>query len=172
MATKLENLAKNLMTPDFSKFCETSKHFSAEDMSLVTRKGVYPYEYTDDWSKLEQTTLPPMEDFYSSLTEKNIEDSEYQFATEVWDHFGCRTLGEYSDLYLKIDVLLLADVFENFRDVCMKAYNLDPAYYFTAPAYSFDAMLKQTAIKMELLTDYDMLLMFENGEYLKKKISK
>jgi len=168
MATKLENLAKNLLTPDFSKFRETSKHFSAEDMSLVTRKGVYPYEYTDDWSKLEQTTLPPKEDFYSSLTEKNIEDSEYQFAAEAWDHFGCQTLGEYSDLYLKIDVLLLADIFENFRDVCMKAYNLDPAYYFTAPAYSFDAMLKQTAIKLELLTDYDMLLMCENGEFFKK----
>jgi len=75
---------------------------------------------------------------------------------------------------LKIDVLLLSDVFEKFRDVCVKAYNLDPAYYFTAPAYSFDAMLKQTTIKLELLTDYDILLMFENGEYLKKikKISK
>ncbi|KAF0712286.1 Uncharacterized protein FWK35_00028371, partial [Aphis craccivora] len=129
MATKLENLAKNLLTPDFSKFRETSKHFSAEDMSLVTRKGVNPYEYTDDWSKLEQTTLPPLEDFHSSLTEKNIEDN----------------------------------VFENFGDVCMQAYNLDPAYYFTAPAYSFDAMLKQTVIKLELLSDYDMLLMFEYG---------
>jgi len=73
---------------------------------------------------------------------------------------------------LKIDVLLLADIFENFRDVCMKAYNFDPAYYFTAPAFSFDAMLKQTAIKLELLTDNDMFLMCENGEYLKKKNNK
>ncbi|XP_022163700.1 uncharacterized protein LOC111029134 [Myzus persicae] len=73
------------------------------------------------------------------------------------------TLGEYSDLYLKIDVLLLADVFENFRDVCIKTYNLDVEYYFTAPGLSFDAMLKFTGKKLELLSDYDMLLMYENG---------
>jgi len=73
------------------------------------------------------------------------------------------TLGEYSDLYLKIDVLLLADVFENFRDVCIKTYNLDAAYYFIAPGLSFDAMLKFTGKKLELLSDYDMLLMYENG---------
>ena len=82
---------------------------------------------------------------------------------QVWDHFNCKTLGEYSDLYLKIDVLLLADVFENFRNVCTKTYNLDPAYYFTAPGLSFHAMLKYTGKKLELLADYDMLLMFENG---------
>ncbi|XP_029344604.1 uncharacterized protein LOC115033910 [Acyrthosiphon pisum] len=75
-------------------------------------------------------------------------------------------LGEYSDLYLKIDVLLLADVFENFRDVCMRAYNLDAAHYFTAPGLSFDAMLKFTGQKLQLLHDYGMLLMFENGQYI------
>lgn len=85
------------------------------------------------------------------------------YVLQVWSHFNCKTLGEYSDLYLKIDVLLLADVFENFRNVCMKAYNLDPAHYFTAPGLSFDAMLKFTGQKLQLLDDYDMLLMFENG---------
>jgi hypothetical protein len=82
---------------------------------------------------------------------------------KVWRHFGCKTIGEYSDLYLKIDVLLLTDIFENFHDVCMKAYNLDPAYYYTAPGFSFDCMLKYTSMKLKLLSDYDMLLMFENG---------
>lgn len=77
---------------------------------------------------------------------------------EVWGHFGCQTLGNYSDLYLKVDVLLLSDVFENFRDLCMKTYNLDPAFYCTAPGFSFDSMLKDTSIKLGLLTDYDMLL--------------
>lgn len=163
MATRLSTLATNLVTPDLKKFRETEKHFSNNDMPLVTRKGVYPYDFTDDWSKLEHTSLPPIEDFYSVLSEEHVEDTEYQFATKVWKHFNCQTLGEYSDLYLKIDVLLLADVFENFRDLCLNTYCLDPAYYYTAPAFSFDAMLKYTAIKLDLLTDYEMILMIENG---------
>uniref|UniRef100_A0A2S2Q9M7 DNA-directed DNA polymerase n=2 Tax=Sipha flava TaxID=143950 RepID=A0A2S2Q9M7_9HEMI len=163
MATRLSTLAANLITPNLEKFRITAKHFSNNDLPLVTRKGVYPYDFTDDWAKLEQTTLPAKEDFYSTLTEEYIKETEYQFAEDVWSHFNCQTLGEYSDLYLKIDVLLLADVFENFRDLCLSTYNLDPAYYFTAPAFSFDAMLKYTSIKLDLLSDYEMLLMIENG---------
>ncbi|KAL4153040.1 hypothetical protein QTP88_000873 [Uroleucon formosanum] len=163
MASKLSTLAKNLLTPDFSKFRETGKHFATSDMDLVTRKGVYPYEYTDEWSKLDENALPNKAEFYSILTESAIKDEEYEHAMKVWDHFECKTIGEYSDLYLKIDVLLLADIFENFRDVCMKTYNIDPAYYYTAPGFSFDAILKYTAIKLELLSEYEMLLMFEDG---------
>jgi len=163
MATSLSTLATNLITPNLEKFRITAKHFSNNDLPLVTRKGVYPYDFTDDWCKLEQTSLPPVEDFYSILTEEHVKDTEYQFAIEVWNHFNCQTLGEYSDLYLKVDVLLLADVFENFRDLCLNTYHLDPAYYYTAPGFSFDAMLKYTAIKLELLSDYEMLLMFEGG---------
>ncbi|KAL4100902.1 hypothetical protein QTP88_020927 [Uroleucon formosanum] len=162
MATGLSTLATNLITSDLDKFRIIAKHFSNNDLPLVTRKGLFPYDFTDDWSKLEQTTLPIIEDFYSILTKEHIKDTEYQFAKDVWSHFNCRMLGEYSDLYLKIDVLLLADVFDNFRDLCLNTYNLDPAYYFTAPGFSFDAMLKYS-IKLELLSDYEMLLMFENG---------
>ncbi|XP_025191577.1 LOW QUALITY PROTEIN: uncharacterized protein LOC112591859 [Melanaphis sacchari] len=163
MASSLSNLAANLVTPNMTKFRETAKVFRPADMSLVTRKGVYPYEYTDSWEKLDETSLPSMNNFYSSLTESNIDNTEYQHALEVWNHFKCKTLGEYSDLYLKIDVLLLADVFENFRDICLKAYSIDPAYYYTAPGMAFDCMLKKTAVKLELLTDYDMVLAFEKG---------
>ncbi|XP_060859702.1 uncharacterized protein LOC132936907 [Metopolophium dirhodum] len=163
MASSLSCLAENLITPELENFRETAKHFVAGDMPLVTRKGVYPYEYTDSWEQLEETQLPRKRDFYSTLTETGIKEEDYEHGKLVWDHFGCRTLGEYSDLYLKIDVLLLADVFENFRDVCMRAYNLDAAHYFTAPGLSFDAMLKFTGQKLQLLHDYDMLLMFENG---------
>ncbi|KAE9521340.1 hypothetical protein AGLY_018262 [Aphis glycines] len=163
MASSLSSLANNLMTTGYDKFRETAKHFSTVDMTLVTRKGVYPYEYTDGWEKLDTVTLPEKEDFYSTLTESEVNDEEYEHAKNVWNHFGCQTLGEYSDLYLKIDILLLSDVFENFRDLCLKTYNLDPAFYYTAPGFSFDCMLKHTSIKLELLSDYDMLLMIENG---------
>ncbi|XP_060876104.1 uncharacterized protein LOC132949299 [Metopolophium dirhodum] len=163
MASSLSSLAENLVTPEHENFRETAKHFVTGDMSLVTRKGVYPYEYTDSWERLEDRRLPRKRDFFSTLTETSIKESDFEHAKEVWDHFDCETLGDYSDLYLKIDVLLLADVFENFRDVCMRAYNLDHAHYYTAPGLSFDAMLKFTGQKLQLLHDYDMLLMFENG---------
>ncbi|CAI6354176.1 unnamed protein product [Macrosiphum euphorbiae] len=166
MASSLSSLAENLVTPEQKNFHETAKHFVAGDMPLVTRKGVYPYEYTDSWERLDETRLPRKREFYSTLTETGIKEKEFEHAKEVWDHFGCTTLGKYSDLYLKIDVLLLADVFENFRDVCMRAYNLDAAHYFTAPGLSFDAMLKFTGQNLQLLHDYDMLLMFENGQYI------
>ncbi|KAL4107208.1 hypothetical protein QTP88_017591 [Uroleucon formosanum] len=166
MASSLSSLAENLVTPEHENFRETAKHFVAGDMPLVTRKGVYPYEYTNSWKRLEERRIPRKIEFYSTLTETGIKESDFEHAKEVWDHFGCTTLGEYSDLYLKIDVLLLADIFENFRDVCTRAYNLDAAHYFTAPGLSFDAMLKFTGQKLELLNDYDMLLMFENGNNL------
>jgi hypothetical protein len=167
MASKLSTLADNLITPKFEKFRETTRAFTPRDMQLVTRKGVYPYEYTDSWNKLEETNLPEKNDFYSTLTEEHINDEEYEHAVSVWNHFNCHTLGEYSDLYLKIDVLLLADVFENFPDLCLTTYHLDPAFYYTAPGFSFDCMLKYTSIKLDLLSDYDMLLMIEKGKFLR-----
>ncbi|KAF0710628.1 C2H2-type domain-containing protein, partial [Aphis craccivora] len=165
MASSLAELAENLLTRpgDFEKFWETAKVFQPTDMPLVTRKGVFPYEYTDEWSKLEETALPPKHDFYSVLLEKHVSDEDYVHAMEVWRHFKCPNLGDYSDLYLKVDVLLLADVMENFRDLCMSTYNLDPVYYYTAPGFTFDAMLRYTGVKLELLIDYDMVLFVEQG---------
>lgn len=163
MASGLSTLAENLVTPGLENFRETNKVFTKVDMPIVTRKGVYPYEYTDSWGRLNETRIPRKRDFYSTLTESGIKEEDYEHAKKVWEHFACQTLGEYSDCYLKIDVLLLADVFENFRDVCIRAYNLDAAHYYTAPGLSFDAMLKYTGQKLEFLSDYDMLLMFENG---------
>jgi hypothetical protein len=116
---------------------------------------------------LAELILPSKQNFYSALVEKHIKDKDYEHAEKIWSHFNCMTLGEYSDIYLKIDVLLLVDVFENFRDICNSTYDLDPVFYFTAPGFSFDCKLKHTQIKLELLTDYDMLLMFEKGMILK-----
>jgi len=163
MASSLADLAKNLTRADFAKFREVAKVFSPAEMPLATRKGVYPYEYTDSWIKLTETRLPTREKFYSALTETHVSESDYVHAKLVWNHFDCHTLGDYSDLYLKIDVLLSADIFENFRDICMSTYQLDPAYYFTAPGYSFDAMLKFTSIRLQLLSDYESVLFLERG---------
>ncbi|XP_025199346.1 uncharacterized protein LOC112597488 [Melanaphis sacchari] len=163
MASSLSTLSKNLITPRFEKFRNSAKHFSTQDLPLVTRKGVYPYDYTDDWDKLEETSLPAKVDFYSLLEESHIKNEDYEHAKIVWNHFDCQTLGEYSDLYLKIDVLLLTDVFENFRDLCITTYHLDPSFYYTAPGFSFDCMLKYTGQQLELIHDYDILIMFEKG---------
>lgn len=100
--------------------------FNNNDVELVTRKGVYCYEYTDSWEKLNDTVLPSKENFYNTLHESHIDDKDYQHAKRVWDHFKLNTLGEYSDLYMKVDVMLLCDVFENFRDLCLVTYGLDP----------------------------------------------
>ncbi|KAE9523724.1 hypothetical protein AGLY_015865 [Aphis glycines] len=148
MASSLLTLSENLLTPGFEKFRETAKHFNAKDLPFVTRKVVYPYEYTVGWNKLEQTHLPEKADFYSTLTKSHIQEEDYEHAKTVWSHFECKNLGEYSDLYLKIDVLLLADVFENFRDLCLTTYCLDPYFYYTAPGFSFDCKIYQSQIRV------------------------
>lgn len=163
MATSLEKLVNNLGKGGNSKFRETRKIFSENNIDLVTRKGFYPYEYTDSWEKLNETTLPPKEKFYSSLNETHISNDDYEYAKIVWNQFNCNTLGEYSDWYLKVDVMLLVDCFENFRDLCLKTYGLDPNYYYTSPGMSFDCMLKYTEVNLELLSDYVQILMFEQG---------
>ena len=86
-----------------------------------------------------------------------------RYARKVWEKFSMKTLEDYHNLYNELDVLLLADVFENFRDVCCKNYDLDPAHYYTAPGLAWDAALKVTGVKLELLSDPEMLLMVEKG---------
>ena len=131
--------------------------------NLITRKGVFPYEYMDSFERFEETQLPPKEKFYSSLTDESISDSDYQHAQEVWATFNCKNLKDYHDVYLSSDVLLLADVFENFRKTAMATYGLDPAHYLTLPGYSWDALLKSTGVSLELITDPDMYLFIEKG---------
>ena len=131
--------------------------------ALLLKKGVYPYEYMDSWERFEETQLPVIEKFYSTLTDEGISEQDYAHAQKVWETFQCKNLGDYHDLYLKTDVLLLADIFENFRTTCLRQYELDPAHYYTSPGLSWDALLKKTGVKLELLTDYDMYLFVERG---------
>ncbi|XP_076291056.1 uncharacterized protein LOC143214203 [Lasioglossum baleicum] len=138
-------------------------HLSNDDFNLLTRKGVFPYDYLASYDKLNDTCLPPREAFYNRLNGSEISNIDYIHANTVWSRFTIQTLGEYSDLYLKLDVLLLADVFENFRDDCLENYKLDPAHYYTLPGFAWDVMLKMTKIELELFTDVDMLLFVERG---------
>ena len=157
--TSLSNLVSNLSPDDFIN----TKQIFKKNTELLTRKGVYPYDYVSSFKKLSETQLPPKEKFYSQLNDEEISDDDYQHAINVWNTFDCKTIRDYHNLYLKTDVLLLADVFENFRKTCLKHYKLDPAHYYTSPGLAWDACLKETGQHLQLLSDYDMLMMFERG---------
>ena len=117
----------------------------------------------DNWERFNEILLPNKEAFYSNLNMEDITDTDYRHANKVFKEFKLKNLGEYHDLYLQSDTLLLADVFENFRNMCIKVYELDPAHFLTAPGLAWQACLKKTGVELELLTDNDMLLMVEEG---------
>ncbi|CAB3991092.1 Gastrula zinc finger [Paramuricea clavata] len=160
MASSLEALVSNLSPEDFRI---AGKRWKGEDFNLVTQKGVFPYEFLDDISKLNTEGLPSKDKFYSSLYESEVKEEDYQRAQKVWDHFKMKTMRDYHDLYLETDVLLLADVFENFRRTCLESYELDPAHYVSAPSLSWDAFLKKSGEEIELVSDMDMFQFFEKG---------
>ena len=128
---------------------------------MLLRKGVYSYEYMDQWKKFE-TKLPKTEQIYSNLNLENIIDADYMHAKRICKDFEIKKLAEYHDLYLKSDVLLLTDVFENFRIICLKIHKLDLIRFISAPGLAWQVALKKTKVKLELLTVIDMLLMVEN----------
>ena len=132
-------------------------------LGLLTEKGVYPYDYMNAFDKFNDEQLPSKEQFYSRLTEEGITNDDYTKAKQIWKHFDIKNMGEYHDLYLKTDVLLLTDVFENFRDMCLSYYGLDPVYYYTLPNFAFDAMLKLTGIEIDLVYNQEMYEMIEAG---------
>lgn len=163
MAKSLDYLSSTLPFEKKTNLQSQFNNLDEEQMKLLQRKGVFCYDYVDEWQKLEETALPPKDMFYSKLTESEISDDDYAFACKIWCEFKLKTLGEYSDLYMKTDIMLLADIFENFRMTCYENFSLDPAHYYTAPGLTFDAMLKYTKVEIELMTDIDMLLFIERG---------
>ena len=160
MSSSLSNLVNNLPAEAFK---HTGQVFQGEQLSLMTKKGVYPYDYMNSFEKFEEKRLPKKEDFFSIMNNEHITDEEYQHAQNVWNEFGLSSMGEYHDLYLKSDILLLTDVFENFRKACQQYYGLDPAHYFSSPGLSWDAMLKMTETELELISDVDMFQFIEKG---------
>ena len=124
---------------------------------------MYPYDYIDDETKLSSEKIPTKLDFYNKLKDEHISDENYNHFKHVWKVFKCKKFKDYHELYLKVDTLLLADIFENFRNTCMNTYQLDPVHYFTAPGLSFDSLLKYTKIKLDYIKDVDIQLFIEKG---------
>ena len=161
MSQSLDRLSSNLSD---DSFFHTREAFPNDDQfRLIKQKGVYPYDYMDSFQRFSERSLPEIEDFYSILNDTNISESDYEHAKRVWSTFQIKDLGEYHDLYLRTDVLLLADVFENFRSTCLSHYRLDPCHYFSAPGLSWDALLRMTKINLDLISDTDQQLFIEKG---------
>ena len=151
---------KKKFNNDLIKKFKNTCSFCDNDLNkfvLLLRKGVYPYE------RFSETSLPSKEDFYSNLNMEDISDIDYRHANNVFKGFKLENLGDYHDLYVQSDTLLLADVFNNSRDICIKEYELGPGRFLSLPGLAWQACLKETNIELELLTDYDMLLMAEEG---------
>jgi hypothetical protein len=163
MSTSLSKLVENLYDEKdkYKNFKFMNEYFS-EHMDLLCRKGIYPYEWANSLSKvLNYVGLPPIECFKSKLTKEETKKEDYEHALNVYHSLGCKKFLDYHLTYLKCDVLLLADVFENFRKKCYEYYKLDPANYYSAPGLAWDAMLLKTGIKLDLITDLKMLEMIE-----------
>ena len=155
MTSSLDSLVNNLARGghEFWGF----ESYNRRQRALLIRKGIYPYEYMDSWDKFEETNLPSIEKFYSNLNMSGISDGDYDHACSIWREFGIRNIGEHHDLYLKTDVVLLANVFESFRRVCLENYGLDPSHFYRAPGLAWKACLKKTGMSLKLLLDPDML---------------
>ena len=115
----------------------------------------------DSWERFNETSLPTKKPFYSELNLEDISDKDYFHVQKVWDVFEIKNLGEYHDLYVQTDTLLLAGVYEKFRDKCIEIYGLDPSYFLSAPGLAWQACLEKTKVNLEFLTDVDMLSMIE-----------
>ena len=157
MLKGLSDIAKSM-----DEFPILEKEFEG-DTDLLKQKGFYPYEYMNSSMKFKDKKLPEVEQFYSKLKRETITKDEYKHAQRVWEHYNCKTLLDYHNLYLKSDVLILADAFEKFRKFFLKHHEIDPCYCYSAPGLTWQCGLKYTGIELELLTDVDMLQMFEKG---------
>ncbi|GBN55090.1 hypothetical protein AVEN_25253-1 [Araneus ventricosus] len=145
--TSLQKLVENL---DHSNFSIMQRCISSPNRDLLLREGIYPYEYMSSFSKFEETQLPPRSTFHSSTVNEGISEADYEHAQNVWKCFEIKNLGEYHDLYVKTDVILLSDVFENFRKLTQNFYQLDAAHMLTSPGLAWQAAMKMTNVKLDL----------------------
>ena len=141
MSSSLDSLVNNLGKGGHQFF--GFENYSSHRCRLLIRKGIYPYEYMDSWDRLKETGLPGIKRFYSNLSMSGVSDTDYEHACSIWQEFGIRNMGEYHDLYLRTDVILLANVFESFRRVCLENYGLDPSHFYTVPGLAWKACLRK-----------------------------
>ena len=166
MATSLVQLAANLLKKGREQFVHLQKEFAnetPEKMGMILRKGIYPYDFMCSFERLKHRVLPSRQKFFNKLKQTECSVEDYAHAQTVWREFGCRDMKDYTELYLKTDVLILADVFEAFRVVGLTNFGLDPAHYVSAPQFSWDAMLKKTKAKPQLISDPAMYTMISSG---------
>lgn len=164
LSTSLDNLVQNLKSCGEHHFQQFNKCFkSIPQRKLLLQKGIYPYSFVTDFSKFSVRELPPKHEFYNTIGKCHISEKDYEHAKEVWKEMNIQTMGEYHDLYVLCDVVLLADVFERFRSITIKSFDLDPAQYYTLAGLCWSACLKMSGIELELLTDIEQYQMIEKG---------
>ena len=134
------------------------QEFGEDNYKLLTKKGIYPYDYFDEKEKYCETELPEKQKFFNKLNNKNISNEDYKHALNIFKTFKCKDFLDYSILYLKTDICHLSDVFQKFSDFAYKTYNLNARHSYTLPGYSWQSMLKMTKIELELISDSDMYL--------------
>jgi hypothetical protein len=174
LETLVANLVKDVKDEDgdinlprakaaFRHLYQEFSHLPPEHFYQLLRKGVFPYNWLDSPLKLQDTQLPDRDAFFNDLKQEPISEEDYQHAQKVWKTFNMTTFQDYHDLYLKTDILLLADVMENYRGVTLISHQLDPLHFLTAPSLSFNAALKRTQVELQLMTDMDMINFFQRG---------
>ena len=169
LPSSLEKLAKELKTESVTSFKSLQSYVTStwggdtNKLELLLRKGVFPYTWLDRAAKLEATSIPAQQHFYNDLSEEPCSDEDYRHAHNVWRTFNMKTFLDYTDLYVKTDVLLLVDVFNRYREECLQSYGLDSIHYFTCPGLTFDAGLKYTNVRLELLTNVDQYMFCEGA---------
>ena len=152
-AASLDALVKRLEPKDFVL---TDRYFGSRFGAAVAekmhRKGVYPYEYMEGPLQMQELKLPPLEAFYSSLSQASLKPDDYEFAQYVWQTFECKTMEDYHNWYNTHDTLLQSDVFVRHRNICLQNFQLDPFHFISTPGYAFQSMLKKTEVKLDLIT--------------------
>ena len=161
--SSLAVLVKNLLDKGPEHFLQVKKNLDLSKSQMCFQKGIYPYSYMDSPAKLEERSLPPIGAFKNDLTGDNLSVEDYNFAKKAWTTFKCETMRDYMEAYLLCDVLLLADVFENFRTKSITDYKIDPCYYFSTPHFTLDAFLKRSNVELDLIMDPNMYLFLKKG---------
>ena len=161
MASSLASLVNNLDSLPYTEVLQ--RDFPNLNNDTIKRKGVFPYSYFNSLSKLQESSLPPRSAFRNDLNGEECSEEDYRFAQTAWQEFDCQSFGDYLMVYLKLDVLLLASVFERFRQKTLEQDGLDPVHFVSLPGLSFLSAFKMTGESIDLLNDIEMYTFFERG---------